>query len=305
MTTDYDSLPFRRYTYKAELDKAIHTLEGILKGIAIDNIINQKEVDELKIWQNYYKCFENKHPFSELMPVVTIALADNILNNEELKDLLWLCSNLKTDNIYYDIITSDIQRLQGILHGILLDDIIAKDEIVGLQDWLEDNNHLTGIYPYDEINGVVTAVLKDGILSEDEKILLKLFFNDFIGYKISSKKDNKELSNIKKQMKISGICTVCPKIMIQERVFCFTGSSSRTTRNNIKNIIESLDGVFKNTVSKQIDYLVVGDNGSPCWAFSCYGRKVEMAVNLRKSGHRILIVHENDFWDCLEDYVDK
>ncbi|GMA55471.1 hypothetical protein GCM10025857_68280 [Alicyclobacillus contaminans] len=47
------------------------------------------------------------------------------------------------------------------------------------------------------------------------------------------------------------------------------------------------------------DYLVVGDQGNPCWAFSCYGRKVEKAVKLRKQGRRILIIHEVDFWDAL------
>lgn len=31
------------------------------------------------------------------------------------------------------------------------------------------------------------------------------------------------------------------------------------------------------------------------WAFSCYGRKVEKAVQLRKDGSQVIIVHENDF----------
>lgn len=35
----------------------------------------------------------------------------------------------------------------------------------------------------------------------------------------------------------------------------------------------------------------------PCWACSCYGRKVEQVVKLRKEGCRITINHENDFHD--------
>jgi hypothetical protein len=34
-------------------------------------------------------------------------------------------------------------------------------------------------------------------------------------------------------------------------------------------------------------------------AYSCYGRKVEEAINYRKRGANILIVHENDIWDVV------
>jgi hypothetical protein len=48
-----------------------------------------------------------------------------------------------------------------------------------------------------------------------------------------------------------------------------------------------------------MNYLVVCDGGSPLWAFSSYGRKVEQAYTLRKKGHRVMIVHEADFWDAV------
>ena len=56
-----------------------------------------------------------------------------------------------------------------------------------------------------------------------------------------------------------------------------------------------------NSVSKKTNYLIVGDDGNPCWAYACYGRKVEKAINLRKEGAQIIIVHENDFWDEVEE----
>ena len=55
-------------------------------------------------------------------------------------------------------------------------------------------------------------------------------------------------------------------------------------------------------VAKQTEFLVISAKGNPCWAFSCYGRKVEKAVKLRKKGHAIVIVHESDFWDAVEDH---
>jgi len=49
------------------------------------------------------------------------------------------------------------------------------------------------------------------------------------------------------------------------------------------------------------DYLVLGTDGNPCWAFACYGRKVEKVIQLRKEGHKIILLHENDFWDAIKD----
>ena len=38
--------------------------------------------------------------------------------------------------------------------------------------------------------------------------------------------------------------------------------------------IESLGGKFTNNVTNKTKYLIVGNKGNPCWAFSCYGRKI-------------------------------
>ena len=56
-----------------------------------------------------------------------------------------------------------------------------------------------------------------------------------------------------------------------------------------------------NSVSAKLDYLIIGADGNPCWAYACYGRKVEKAVDLRKTGSRLLLVHENDFHDAVAD----
>lgn len=37
-------------TRRQRIDRAIHTLEGILKGVAIDNVITPAEAKELKAW---------------------------------------------------------------------------------------------------------------------------------------------------------------------------------------------------------------------------------------------------------------
>lgn len=85
------------------------------------------------------------------------------------------------------------------------------------------------------------------------------------------------------------------------RVFTFTGTSTKATRQQIVDQITELGAAFSPNVTSQTHYLVVGAGANPCWAFSCYGRKVEKAVEVRKSGGAILIVHESDFWDAVAD----
>ena len=297
----YEKMAFREYTGKQEMDTSIHTLEGILKGIAIDDKINPREVAELKDWCESHRWQMNIHPYNEMIALIDKSLEDDVLVKEEYEDLLWLCRSFRTGNLFYDVITSDIQRLEGVLHGILSDNIITDEEILRLKAWLNDNEHLLGCYPYDEIYSLLTSILSDGIVSDDERKILKIFFSEFVNYEKSQIIDSEEIEELKKVITINGICAVCPEINIQSSVFCFTGASSKTTRSEIGKIIESLGGTYKDNVTKSTNYLIIGNDGNPCWAFSCYGRKVEAAVNMRKNGQKIVIVHENDFWDALVD----
>ena len=182
----------------------------------------------------------------------------------------------------------------------MADGKITTEEMQNLSNWLDDNTHLVGCYPYDEIYSVVTAVLRDGVVDSEEEKLLKLVFSDFVDLNTIPSASQSEIERIKKEITISGICAMDPPLKFEDAVFCFTGKSSRSNREEIGRIINANRGVLKNAVTKDIHFLIIGDGGNPCWAYSCYGRKVEQAIELRKKGGRILIVHENDFWDHLE-----
>lgn len=297
----YDTGYYRGFTVKAELDKSLHSLEGIMKGISIDQHVNPIEVSELVNWYERHQYLSDVHPLSEIVPVVASALEDNHIDQDEANDILWLCNQFKTDNVYYNAVTSDLQRLQGILHGILADNIITKQELTGLRDWMEQNEHLATAYPYTEISSVICSVLADGIVSDSESLYLKAFFSDFINQRETRNIDWDTISAAKREMSIGGVCATCPDMTIPGSLFCFTGQSSKTSRVGFADIVTSLGGLFNNNVVNSTRYLVVGNEGNPCWAFSCYGRKVEKAVTMRKAGHPVMLVHENDFWDCVAD----
>ena len=148
---------------------------------------------------------------------------------------------------------------------------------------------------------MLSEFLKDNILDEDEKNTLKAFMGEFIDTKKSVNVNEPDLYKLKEQYFVNGICALCPDITIPDHTFCFTGKSSNFTRSDIAEKITTLNGFFKNTISSKVNYLIVGNCGNSCWSYSCYGRKIEDAMNLRKKGVKIVIVHENDFNDALLD----
>lgn len=297
--SNLDDMSYFQYSFKSMLDKAIHTLEGIVKGIAIDGKINKSEINELNSWCNDYAEFSNHSPFNELIPIIKEAIADEILTKEESEGILWFAKNLTTPNLYFDIINADIQRLQGILHGVLADNKIEEEELKQLRCWIDENIHLKGSYPYDEIESIIATVMSDGKIDPSEQNLLKVFFSEFVSIPTNSTIDQNELSQLKQSITLPGICAFCPEIEFDSRLFCFTGISSRASRSVIAKEIEVAGGTYIDNIRQDLNYLIIGNNCNPCWAFSCYGRKVEQAIAYRKKGINIVIVHENDFWDAL------
>ena len=122
-----DNLAYFHFTGPARLDKAVHTLEGLLKGISADRTVNTHEVHLLKEWMYEHREFANRHPFSEFFPVLAKALTDECIDQEEMEDLIWLCSRMTTGNTFYSDITSDIQRLHAIVAGIVVDRVVTME----------------------------------------------------------------------------------------------------------------------------------------------------------------------------------
>jgi NAD-dependent DNA ligase len=293
---NYDNNTYMKFCTPSIIDKTLNTLEGILTGITIDKQLNELEIGELKSWCNSHSILAQKQPYSELFQVIIKSLEDNILTLEEKEDILWLCKRLHSSGLYYDIVTSDLQKLQGIIHGILSDGKITKEELEGLREWLSDNEQLSTYYPYDEIYSLITAALEDGIVSKDEENLLKAFFSQFADIKTE---ELNITSEIKDCLCKHGICALAPEITIQDHMFCFTGKSTKATRHEIAELIKKNNGNYHNSITKKTNYLIIGSEGNTCWAFSCYGRKVEKAMEMRKNGVNIVLVNEIDFWDSI------
>ena len=289
---------YRRFTRPYEMQKSINGFRGLLEGISIDGIVDEAEFIELKNWYELHRYLIDRHPFNEILPAIDAALSDRILTFDEVEDLRWLCDQVSSGE-YYDLITSSIQTLHGVIHGILANNKVTDAEIANLQVWMDDHSVLKGTYPFDEIYSLVFSVMEDGTITDDERNILIAYFSEFVDTRNSYNLNEIELADLRQSYSVQGVCAKDPDILVIGKTFCFTGASSIATRNEIESIILKHGGLFVNSVSKKVQYLVVGADGTPCWAFSCYGRKIEKAISLRKTGQPIIIVNEHDYWKAI------
>lgn len=292
---------YRHFCTPREIEKYLYTLTGILAGIEADHQINETELKALQNWCDARREFEEYPPFCEIIPMIETALSDGILSSEEYHDIAFVCENIANDSVISEAFTRYIQEFEGFLHGILADGKINDAEVYSLRQWLNTYRCLRGTYPYDEINALAEGILSDGIITDDERNMLLTYCSNFVDTACITSLSDEELKNLHQIYQIDGICSLDPQIEIEGNEICFTGTSSRATRKEIAESINAYGGKFNNNVTKKTRYLVVGDEGNPCWMFACYGRKVEKAVQLRKQGLPIQIVHECDFWRVLDE----
>lgn len=286
---------------KSQADKAINSLKGILLGINLDGTVNEKEVGELHHWVLEHKELIGRNPFNEFMTLIESSISNELPQKEAIEDLYWLCQKYEDDGYYYNGFTADLQTLQGLCHGIVSDGIINDDEIEGLNQWLKANEHLNNYYPYDEIRSLILTVVADHKIDDEERQTLKAYFSQFV--KLKDKNVFEGLQNEIGGQIISGLCTSEPNVDFENRSFCMTGILQRCSRTELESRISRLGGIVVDSVTKKTDYLIVADHGNPAWAFSCYGRKVEKALQLRKTGHTIMLIHEYDFGDIVDDLI--
>lgn len=295
--TNFENSDLQIVTTKARADKAINSLKGILLGIISDDVIDSAEMNELILWAKDHYDLVNRNPFREFMLLIENTASNEIPTKETVEDLYWLCQKYEHDSIYYNGITSDLQLLQGIFHGILADGVLNDNEIFKLHEWLSENEHLNSYYPYDEVRSLVLSIVADKKIDEEERVVLTAFIKQFV--ELKNTETSEKVEQYTADVNISGICAIDPQIIFDNKTFCITGILSRGNRNELQDAIANKGGIPVNSISKKTDYLIIGDTNNACWSYSCYGRKVEKALDLRKSGHTIVLVHEFDVFDAI------
>ena len=74
----------------------MHMLEGIVRGVTLDCRLNDDELIVLSGWIGDNSEFQNKHPFTEVVPRLEHIINGSIFDEEERADILWLCQQFTT-----------------------------------------------------------------------------------------------------------------------------------------------------------------------------------------------------------------
>jgi NAD-dependent DNA ligase len=282
------------YTVAPRRDRDINELAGLIQGIALDGRIVPREAVALERWCSQDR---NWRLFDEARNRVLEAVSDGFLDEEERADILHFCDRLRSPSPYYSVATADMQRLHGLIAGIAADGVVTAEELDGLREWMETGENLKGTWPYDEVESLIAHVVSDGRIDQEEHKVLITFTEQFL----HSSRSLVLESPFEEDLIRHGICAMQPEVSFPGKVFCVTGSSPRASRREIEGVIAQLGGKPHPRVVSDLDYLVIAAERTHSWAFSCYGRKVEAAMSLRRAGAPLTIVHETDFWDAAED----
>lgn len=220
---------------------------------------------------------------SNMIEKYNISIDDNIHLYDMSKNLSEINhkGSSKETHFLYNEETKSLQTLQGILMGIIGDEVINEKEVILLKKWLDDNQNLTGNYPFDKVSNVINNVLDDGIIDQNELDEMLQLFKKFLNPVESCS------------------CNCDQQIDLYNKIVCLTGEFAFLERNKLEDAITSLGATVKPNVTKKTDYVIVGSLGSQNWSTGNYGNKIKKAMELIDQGCGVQIIPENDFIEAL------
>lgn len=93
-----------------------------------------------------------------------------------------------------------------------------------------------------------------------------------------------------------------PQVVISNKSFMFTGKFSYGTRKACQLAVTKHGGYApsKKSVSQEIDYLIIGTEGSKTWKRGAYGNKIEGAIIARREYGTPAIISEKHWLSFIE-----
>ena len=169
----------------------ISELIGIIKGINFDGVINEMEVDCLQNWLNKNRNLTFSRKQAELIKALDQVLEDHVVTEDERELIVSLAENFQDQSGLH---TSDLFELNGIIYGIVADDVINEHEIYRLKEWMDTHDQFVKENRIgQELVYAIEKILEDGIVTKEEKEYLLGVLKE----KISSSRMKAKLDSIR------------------------------------------------------------------------------------------------------------
>lgn len=181
-----------------------------------------------------------------------------------------------------------VDELIGICRGIAADDEVNLAEAEFLCTWLEENRTLADVWPVSVLNTRIHAMLAGGGIGESERKELLDTLKQLVG----GKPAHEHVASFASTLPLN---SPPPAIFFPGKRFCLTGQFAFGPRNACMEQITTRGGMIDPSITRKLDYLVIGLIGSRDWSHSTYGTKIEKAVAYREKGIPVAIVGE-DHW---------
>lgn len=178
-----------------------------------------------------------------------------------------------------------INTLYGLIMGITADQEVNDNEIHFLNLWLSDNEIYTNTFPLNIIKNRIADILADNIITREER---EDFYQTLINIIGGDYFENGMAGGLSTTYGVEEP----ESIIISGSSFCLTGAFVSGPRDKCEKAIAKFGGKTLKTVTKTLDYLVVGTLASRDWVASNHGRKIEKALYYKEKGSTVIILTE-------------
>jgi len=272
----YHFIPKVHEKYDPKLSTNINNLYGMVRVILFEEYITEAQFALFEEWYVENKKYNQYLIFHKISLVLKEIIEKGHMTGLDKKALVDTVDFVPISSIYSKK-TLKTQVLQGIIKTITADDKVTLEELSHLNDWLNRNESLKGVYLYEKILTLTDNVLEEGVINENKQKELAYLFKDLI----------------------NPIKTTNEMFVLNGSYFSLTGEFEHGNKDQMIKLLENAGGIYKSSISGKVDYLFVGSYGSPAWKYGNIGGKIIKAQKLQDAGGKIKIISEKNLFKIL------
>ena len=184
-----------------------------------------------------------------------------------------------------------IDELIGICRGVIAGGYVDEQEAIFIGQWIEQHREIADRWPVNLVYARLTEMLKDGVLSGDERKELLTTLKDLTGESSLFQEANRATT--------LPVDKPAPKVEYKGKSFCMTGRFVFGSLLECEETVAEMGGLVVQSPGQDTDYLVIGELSSPDWVHTTFGRSIERGVELQEQGFGIKILSEEHWVNSL------